>query len=450
MSGKLAELFKGTIGSLKVKGSLTQNFAWTSSTKLAASVLSIIITPILTRIYSPGDYGLFSVFSIIITNYLALSSLGYSEAMMIVKSKREFFQLFWLSICLVVITTVLFYFAINTFLTELIDIDIEQITSLWPVVIFCMITWGFLVIFQKISIHLNNFRVSSQIGLSHVVSNKALAVLFGSFKISIGLIYAEFLSKGISLILHVVVYSKFLKLSLSQFSFPKLWKMLVLYRNYPIYVLSSKYLKTIGGQLPLVVIPYFFDLETLGHFALVVGLVNIPIRLFGYSMSTVFLRKIRDLETVETFSISQRIFRTVSILLIPIFFLALSAKYWFPFLLGEKWVIAAELAPFMIMVVVHLILESIYDGVFQLKRKEKRLFVLDTIFVITLAVTLILLGQYGVSIELMILTNSLLLICFAFIKVQMVYHILSSSVSKSNIYLFVLATGLLALLYYLS
>ena len=136
MSGKLAELFKGTIGSLKVKGSLTQNFAWTSSTKLAASVLSIIITPILTRIYSPGDYGLFSVFSIIITNYLALSSLGYWEAMMIVKSKREFFQLFWLRICLVVITTVLFYFAINTFLTELIDIDIEQIEKTFKVNFF--------------------------------------------------------------------------------------------------------------------------------------------------------------------------------------------------------------------------------------------------------------------------------------------------------------------------
>ncbi len=287
-------MLRKIINGLKESGTLLNNFAWASSSKLFSIGLSFAVTPVLTRLYSPADYGLFSIFTILVSNYLIISNFSFQEALFVVKVREEFANLLVLSLLLILITIFPMAIIIPHLLSGYFNlIDYNQ---LWLFIVLCSFFWAILSVFQKITYYENRFRHGALIGVSHIAVNKFSALLFGIINKPLGLVYAEMSSKMVNLILHVFSFKKVIGEILLLVSKDGLRKVARDYINYPKYMFPAKYASIVRSQIPVWVLSYYFGIEVLGQFGLVNGLINLPVGLLGYAMQSAVMRRIRDQE----------------------------------------------------------------------------------------------------------------------------------------------------------
>jgi len=76
---------------------LTQIITLISGT-LFAQIISLISIPILTRIYTPDEFGLYSIFFAVTSVIGMVSSLSYEQAIVLPKSQRSADAILLLSI----------------------------------------------------------------------------------------------------------------------------------------------------------------------------------------------------------------------------------------------------------------------------------------------------------------------------------------------------------------
>jgi O-antigen/teichoic acid export membrane protein len=85
---------------LQTKGSFVQNSAWMFSSSGLSIAIQFLFFPILARIYSPEEYGLFGVFNFYTTALGTAVTLGYSQAFVLPQSERSFAALLRLTLWL--------------------------------------------------------------------------------------------------------------------------------------------------------------------------------------------------------------------------------------------------------------------------------------------------------------------------------------------------------------
>lgn len=71
------------------KGGFKRNFLLMFSSKAYAIVLTVFTTPIISRLFTPFEYGSFTIYNTIIQNFMMLSTLGYGETLLIINNKHE-------------------------------------------------------------------------------------------------------------------------------------------------------------------------------------------------------------------------------------------------------------------------------------------------------------------------------------------------------------------------
>jgi len=97
---------------------LTQIITLISGT-LFAQIISLISIPILTRIYTPDEFGLYSIFFAVTSVIGMVSSLSYEQAIVLPKSQRSADAILLLSIIITSIVTLLTIVAIYIFREEI-------------------------------------------------------------------------------------------------------------------------------------------------------------------------------------------------------------------------------------------------------------------------------------------------------------------------------------------
>jgi len=74
---------------------------------LIAQVIMFISIPILTRLYTPTEFGLYSTFTAVITIIGSISSLKYDQAIMLPKRDKDAEALLFLSTILTIVMTII-------------------------------------------------------------------------------------------------------------------------------------------------------------------------------------------------------------------------------------------------------------------------------------------------------------------------------------------------------
>ena len=93
------------LGKFKVKNEFARNILTLLTGTTVAQALPVVISPVLTRIYSPSDFGIFSLF-VAITSIVSTVATGkYELALMSTKDEKEVIQLFYLSLLILIFST---------------------------------------------------------------------------------------------------------------------------------------------------------------------------------------------------------------------------------------------------------------------------------------------------------------------------------------------------------
>lgn len=269
-----------------------------------SNLLIIMTTPILTRLYSPEDFGSLSIFLSILYTLTIIVSLRYETAIPLPKEEEDAFHLLVLSIGFAVIMSSLtFGTVILLRLTDLLHIPgIEG--HIW-LLSLSLLGIGLFQVLNCWAIRTEEFdsvsKAKVMMNSGQVGSQMLLGLLSPTvFSLLVGEVAGRFSG--------VLAYVKTLKrnrLRSYPISIVKMKQVMKRYKSFPLVSSWSALLNNAGSQLPVFFLVAVFDTKTAGFFFLAQKILTVPEGLLGFSASQVYMS-----QAAQQARLSYREFRT--------------------------------------------------------------------------------------------------------------------------------------------
>ena len=322
-------------------------------------LIPIAVFPILSRIYTPEDFGVLAIF-VSLASPLAIIGTGkYEMAILLPKQHSKAHALLRLSIGLSVLLALIVSIGIALGLPEianLFGIPPQQNAVMW------LIPLGFIgiVVNQVYSQHLNRFgkyanmaagKITQAIGTAAAQIGFSLTG-FGGIALAAGKLAGEWVGSAY----YVLVGRR----NFSSEEPPEPVKHVANeYRKFPFFHAPHALTNTVSANIPVYLLSSLFFPGLAGLYAMSMRLCYTPVRVFTYSTVQVFNRKASELHQ-QGESLRPLCRRTVTSLakigFLPFLALFLLAPQMFSIVLGEEWITAGYyaryLSPFLFLVFV--------------------------------------------------------------------------------------------------
>jgi O-antigen/teichoic acid export membrane protein len=312
--------------------------------------IPIITAPILTRIYTPNDYGVLGILMSITSLFSVFSTMGYSNAIIIAKTDEETNKVVGLclkSVLVVSSVSLIIVMFFKNFLAN--SFNIREYKTLLILVPISILLSGIATVFGLLATRFQYFRM---ISVNRVIS----AVLSAIVSIVLGLIYKSIIGLILGFIFSQLINSFIFLWNLRKIhKFPTLIEYLnqntkliaSSFSNFPKYVLPSDLINNINNLIPVFVLSSYAALPqvAVGFYNMSNRILGLPIGLISNSIGDVF--KQRAASDYNEFGTCRPIFiKTFKALLIssiiPFAILILFGADIFAFAFGEKWRGAGE------------------------------------------------------------------------------------------------------------
>jgi len=365
------------IGNIKTTSEFTHNVLTLLSGTAIAQAIPIAISPILTRIYSPEDFGLFGLFFAILAILAVLTNGRYENAIMLPKKDGDALHIFALGIIInffLSITILIIVAIFNDSITKLLG---NEEISLW--LYFIPISLFFTGLFNILNSMNNRQKNYKDIASATITKSMVMAVVqlvIGLVKSgATGLISGQILAQFFA---NVKLFKNIIKDKREIFSIKrlKIIALAVRYKKFPIFSLPSALANVLAGQLSNILISSFYSVGTLGFYFFIQRILAIPSVLIGKSIGQVYFEEAT--REKNTNGVIINIFNSTLKKLIVIGLPSFSILFFiiedlFAFVFGEDWRIAGHYAqlviPMFFMRFVVSALSSTYD-IFQALKIE--------------------------------------------------------------------------------
>lgn len=270
-----------------------------SSGTAIAQALPILISPILTRIYTPDQFATFGLFTALIGILGIVSTGKYEFAIMLPDDDAEAYTIASLSIIITILFGLLAFAFILIFHSEIISFFNNPDLYFWIYLVPLGITLT--GIFQVLNFLSNREKAYTLIAKSRVarsVVTSAINVLFGYIKISLKTLQSFGLIAGLLLgqLLEIFILSRkrnrwiqFWTTSVHIGSMKMLAKR---YVNFPKFDVSSELMVTASIQLPILLFNRFFDKSVVGFYFHAHRVLSIPMSMLGSAIGQVLFRQL--------------------------------------------------------------------------------------------------------------------------------------------------------------
>lgn len=358
-----------------IKTEFTKNVLTLVTGTTIAQAIPVAISPILTRLYSPDDFGIYALFLSITAIFGSISTGRYEQAIMLPEKDEDAINIFTTGLAInILLSTFILVLVIlfNSFFTRILE---NESIGTWlyftPLVIFLFGLFNLLTYFN---IRKGEFKdlakanVIKSIVLS--ISQLSLGVLkFGAGGLITGQILSQ-LSSNLKLILNIIKD----KVLLSSISKKNIKIQAIRYKRFPFYSTGSVLANTLSLNLNNILISTFFSLSTLGVYSLVQKVLGMPMTLIGTSISQVFFKsaseeKKKDGDVAKAFrSTLKKLFYIGLPIFIFIFFIV---EDLFAIVFGEEWRVGGVYAKILVPLTFIRFLSSTLSPILSIYEKQK-------------------------------------------------------------------------------
>ena len=319
----------------------------------------VLASPLLTRIYSPDDFGTLAVFAAILAMTAVVANLRYNMAIPLPDNDTAAADI--LVLCLGIVFVV-------AGLTALVFGVLDQQIAVWtnapalqpyywllPIGVLSVGIYQTLknwAIRQKKFVHLGLTKVSQ--GLGMVAIQLGLGML--QF-IPLGLILGQVVGQAAGGSTLATLAWRKDSAAIKGVSYGGMWRAAKRYYRFPIYYAPAALATTAWLQLPALVLAAFYGPEVAGWYVLGTLVLGVPVSLLGDAVGQVYLGEAAKLlrerpEALHRFFVSTSI-RLFALGVVPIGLIGLSGPDLFEFVFGPSWLEAGlfvqVLAPLYIL-----------------------------------------------------------------------------------------------------
>jgi len=303
-----------------------------------AQAIPFLMMPVLTRLYTPEQFGFFSIFMSVVSGIAVLVNGRYDVAILLPKSNRDAYRLIVLSFYICSAVSLLSFVVVGI-------LSALRIISFWFLLIpvFVFLT-GLYQIFVNWSNRNKKYKQISFFRINNSIAINASNLLFGFLKLSsfglitgnlIGMIFSNFIfiRKELKDFFHHIRTTKIAYLKLSAYRYRDMPRVNAIQAIIDMYQLNGI----------IYLIPIYFSSAVLGLYSFGMRILQAPINLIGGAIAQVYYQR-----ASEKYSAGQDIqkllketIKKAALIALPIpLILLFTGEDLFAFVFSEKWRIA--------------------------------------------------------------------------------------------------------------
>jgi len=377
-----------------------RNVSIVMSGTAVSQVISFALTPIISRLFSPADFGVLGSFSSVLGVVVAGVTLQYSQAIMLPKEDRDAANVFAVSLLSVALITCLSIAAAVLFSDRLLSLlnATQAGWLLWLLPLGILVS-GLNQTFQAWCVRKKAFKATAS---SHVIRAGfagALQIVAGFFKAGgAGLAAGAVAADGIALLnLSSQVLGTDKKLIKGALCRRSLVQKAIEYRDFPLYSATQNIMSSLSMGLPVLLLAHFFGIAAAGSYAFGLKLLQVPMNFILTALRQVLFQK-----ATETYNQNGDIlllFKKITVglffsAIIPAFLFFLFAPALFVWCFGDNWFEAGIFVRWLIIWQVFQFCNVPSVLYARILRLQKKMFVYETLILFTRTACLIIGGIF--------------------------------------------------------
>ncbi len=381
------------------------------SGSMVAQAFGILLYPIISRMYSPDDFGVFQLMLSISSIIAIISCFSYHLSIMLPIKDEDSANIVLLCILLLIFTSMvsgLVFIPLSDQIGSLLNTpNLSDYLILLPIFVF--LSGLFIVLNYWLSRRIK-FGVIAKSGVANTLSSKLVQIGIGTSSPSpIGLISGYLLGHLLANLLML----KQLKSDIQYFenvSFGKMKNFAIRYKKFPKFSMWSLLANTTSFQLAPFMLAYFFSSATVGYYSFANQILALPVSLIGGAISQVFFQKASEVrnEKGDLKKIVTEVHdKLLSIGSFPIIAFMIIGDDLFSLFLGHDWytagVYAKILAPWIFVRFIYSPISSVFD----ILEKQNIELYLNITIIFSVFIALYIGGSYGNPILALILLSGI-------------------------------------------
>ena len=362
---------------------------------LMAQVISFAFMPILTRLYTPSEFGLYSLFFAISSMIGLVSSLRYEQAIVLPKSNRDAQALVFLSIVVTLFFSVISSLVIWLFYDYILEYFNGNAYLVWLLAPSILII-GMVQIFDVYSTREQIYKKIAFVRMTESITTISTQGVSRYLFLLDGLIVGKILSNLFSLYLFCYFHFKKQTLGLKYLTKRRLKANIKRYESFPKYFTLSSLLNSFSQQVPIFLFTLLFSPAIAGFYSLTARVMQVPILLIASSTRSVFYQKASEMyangENIIPLYLKTTLGLT-KLFVVPLVIILFWGQDIFVFVFGLEWIESGVIAQITIIWFMFVFISPPTSAMYNILNLQKRLLQIQILAVIT-RVLAIYLGFY--------------------------------------------------------
>lgn len=263
------------------------------------NLILFLTLPVLTRLYSAEDFGLFQLLLSIIMTFSVVSSLKYEMAIVLPKYRKESDHVIVIALIALVVTTFFFSLLLLIFGHPLLTLlRAEALTAYIPFIIIGIFVTGLVLALRYVLIRDKAFGELSRNNVFQASSIQGISILAGIARPHFLGLFISYIAGNL---LAALLILRTLRLDFRSIRPKLLYLFAKKHRKFPLINTISVFINNFSLELPIFMFSTFYGAEIVGFYALAHRLITTPLNLVGTSVGQVYFR-----EATEAFNDSPR------------------------------------------------------------------------------------------------------------------------------------------------
>lgn len=376
------------------RSQFTRNVLMLMTGSTIAQAVPLAIMPILTRIYSPEDFGLLALY-IAILSVVSVAATGRYELSIMLPEKDEDARILLQASAFIAFTLGMILFVLLFFFAEYLasflgNPDIKKWLYLVP---FTVSMTGLYQALTYWSNRQKRFKDTAVSRVNQSLSQGFFQAVFSFSKQSGGLIIGQTIGVFFGC-LYLLLKKRNYKRLITKVNIKKTLLQLRRYRDFPKYSIGGALCDNAAIQMPILILTKYYSSAVTGMFSLTFRVLSIPSILISSALSQVLFQKIVEINNTrprELYSFTIKVFFSLLIVFLPVIPLMwFLGEDIFSFVFGEEWKVAGEYAGYLTIAVAVRFCISPLSAIMTLNSNLKKGVIWQVLYLITITITLLI------------------------------------------------------------
>jgi lipopolysaccharide exporter len=380
------------------QGKFLHNLSVVMTGTAIAQLFGLVMMPVVSRLFTPADFGIFGTFYSVVGVWGAVITLGYSQVVVLPKQKEEALNLFVVACLSVALITSLTAVAVLLFPAEVQYLLKAPNRWFLPLFLFAIVIMGLTYCLEAWCTRTSAFMSLAVSQVVRMVSAVGLWIALGfghmgALGLVLGLVCGDILA-SINL---GRVFKADLKEGWTSLAWSRIRELAREYKEFPLYASPQGLMSALSQGLPVILLGYFYGIGVAGAYAFGIRILQTPMNFISAPLWRVVFQRSSEIHNQDDDLFPFYIKGTVvllAVILVPTIILFVWAPQIFSWIFGAEWREAGIYARWLILWISIVFINLPASICATILRQQRNLFIYQCLILSSRAVVLVIGGLY--------------------------------------------------------